>query len=262
MLGHGPAASGCFSGTPAACAALEPALLPAKLLPFLQIFPFFFWKAAELCHLHRPERCWGSCPERNNWDGERGRKSLPQPCRTSPPTSTQPPSPALCAPGAWDVFLRDQSFLVHPRCSGLGGSHGDSGGVTAQRERSLLLQGQNWKEKSRESFHGTAAAGRDWGRKHPWGLSITTSSRGLRGDEGVKGILQGSRQAQGPPGPPQMGFPGSSRGLWRPSPADQCSCYFQAVKQQWGKQRTLFKHHKRQRGRQLSPALTLLACCN
>lgn len=105
VLGHGPAASGCFSGIQAASAALEPAFFCL----FCRFSLFFFLKAAKHCHLYRSERC---CPERKTWIGKRGRKSLIQPFRAGPTTSIQPLTPVQCPLGARDIFLRDQSFVV------------------------------------------------------------------------------------------------------------------------------------------------------
>lgn len=99
VLGHGPAASGCFSGIREASAALEPALLPAKLLPFLQIFPLFFWKTAECCCLYRTERCWELCPERKTWDwGER--EQNPHPAFQGWPNHEHP-APELSSLPSW-----------------------------------------------------------------------------------------------------------------------------------------------------------------
>lgn len=112
VLGHGPAASGCCSGTRAASAALEPAFLTANLLPFVQIFPFFSGKQPSAASSPRMEPSGEPCPERTPGTGQGGRKILLQPCRAGPASGTQPLTPALCPLGAWDVFLRDQSFLL------------------------------------------------------------------------------------------------------------------------------------------------------
>lgn len=158
VLGHGPAASGCFSGIRAASAALEPALLPAKLLPFLQIFPLFSGKQPSAAAFTGQSDAGSSALRGKPGTGERGSKILIQPSRAGPTMSIQPLSSALCPPGAWDIFLRDQSFLCSPESQMLKAwwpscSHGDGDVVRAQGERSLL-HGQNWKAKSGESFHG------------------------------------------------------------------------------------------------------------
>lgn len=129
-------------------------------------FSLFFWKAAERCHLSQDRAILGDLRDRPGIK-QGGRKSLPQPCRAGPTTSTRPQTPVLVPRGAWDIFLRDQSFLCAPTSQMLKArwpscSHGDGDVVKAGSERSLL-HGQNWTAKSRESSHecSRAAARRD-----------------------------------------------------------------------------------------------------
>lgn len=76
-------------------------------------FFLFFWKAAERCHLSQDRAILRDLRDRPGIS-QGGRKSLPQPCRAGPTTSTRPLTPVLVPRGAWDIFLRDQSFLCAP----------------------------------------------------------------------------------------------------------------------------------------------------
>lgn len=192
MLGHGPAASGCFSGTRAASAALEPALPPAKLLPFLQIFPFFFLESSRALPPSEARARLGELPreEHLGW-GRRQEKAPPasqgQPSHEHP--ATEPSS--LCSGCLGGFPERSERLGVHP-APAAEGSHGDSGGVTARVtghfcRAKIGKQSAGKVSMGQQQPGGTGGGNIQW--MDQWGLGITCKPGGPGGG---KGALRGS----------------------------------------------------------------------
>lgn len=197
---------GLFLRDTAASAALEPVLLAAKPLPFVQM-QLYPWKAAERCcpsqdsavlrDLPAPQPCTAAQPREEDLGVG---MQIPLFCRADggwmqsgagSTMSIQPVTPDFCHVLVWDICLRDQRFSCATKSQMLKAwwpscSHGDGDVVKAESERSFL-HGQNWKAESRESFHvqvsmGSSEASRREGlgeKNHRMGESVVPMQPGI-----------------------------------------------------------------------------------